>query len=357
MNCNNRLQKLRQMFPEKEIDAILISQPENRYYLSGFNGSSGCLLITSQNAVLVTDFRYTEQARTQAPDYEIIQTQNNMTDWLPRLTTEFNVRKLGFEAGDITFTLYRRLADSLKPTKLILIPLDGLVESLRAVKEPEEIDFITKAAEMTDLAMEHIEELIHPGVSEKEIAWEIEKFLREKGSQPLPFEVIVASGPNAALPHAKPTSRTICTGEPVVIDIGARYCGYTSDLSRTICVDTPDDTFKQVYDAVLGAQLTALAIIKEGMTGDEADSLARTVIEQTGYGEAFGHALGHGVGLASHEPPRLGPNSAEILTSGMVFSVEPGIYLSGWGGVRIEDLVTIENGNINVISKARKVVT
>ena len=356
MNHNNRLQKLRQVFSGKEIDAILISQPENRYYLSGFNGSSGYLLITSQNTVLVTDSRYTEQARTQAPDYDIIQMQNNMTDWLPCLTTELNVRTLGFEAGDITFTLYRRLADALKPANLILTPVDGLVESLRAVKEPEEIGFITKAAEMTDRAMEHIEELIHPGISEKEVAWGIEKFLRERGSQPLPFEVIVASGPNAALPHAKPSPRTICTGEPVVIDIGARYRGYISDLSRTFCVGVPDDTFKKVYDAVLGAQLAALAIMREGMTGDGADSLARTVIEQTGYGEAFGHALGHGVGLASHEPPRLGPKSADILTSGMVFSVEPGIYLSGWGGVRIEDLVTIENGNVNVISKARKVV-
>ena len=194
-------------------------------------------------------------------------------------------------------------------------------------------------------------------MTEKEAAWEIEKFLREKGSESLPFEVIVASGPNSALPHAKPSPRRINSGEPVIIDIGAKCGGYCSDLSRTICLGTPDDTFNKIYDTVLGAQLTALAIIKEGMTGEQVDSLARTVIEQAGYDQAFGHGLGHGLGLVPHESPRLGPNSVELLTSGMVFTIEPGIYLSGWGGVRIEDTIVMENGKARVISKARKVMT
>ncbi len=191
-------------------------------------------------------------------------------------------------------------------------------------------------------------------MTEKEVAWEIEKFMRENGSQSIPFDVIVASGPNSALPHAKPSQRTINPGEPVLIDIGAKIEGYSSDLSRTICLGTPDDTFKKVYDTVLGAQLTAMAIIKEGMSGDEADSLALTVIEQAGYGEAFGHGLGHGVGLVTHEQPRLGLNSTESLASGMVFTIEPGIYLPGWGGVRIEDLVVMEDGGIRVLSKVKK---
>jgi Xaa-Pro aminopeptidase len=191
-------------------------------------------------------------------------------------------------------------------------------------------------------------------MSEMEVAWEIEKFLREKGSQPLPFDLIVASGPNAALPHAKPSERIIQTGEPVIVDIGARVNGYTSDMTRTFCLGNPDDTFKKVYDTVLGAQLAALAIIKEDMSGSEADTLARTVIEEAGYKEAFGHGLGHGVGLATHEMPRLGPNSTDKLTSGMVFTVEPGIYLPGWGGVRIEDVAVIDNGKVKSISKARK---
>jgi len=202
--------------------------------------------------------------------------------------------------------------------------------------------------------VEHIKEIIHIGMSEKGIAWEIEKFMRENGSQSLPFDVIAASGPNSALPHAKPSPRPIQSGEPVVIDIGARVDGYGSDLSRTICLGTPDKTFNKIYDIVLGAQLTAIAMIKENMTGEEADSLARVVIGEAGYSEAFGHGLGHGVGLAPHELPRLGPNSSEHLADGMVFTIEPGIYLVGWGGVRIEDVVVMENGTIRVISKARK---
>ena len=356
MSLKSRLQKLRQRFAEKEIDAILISQPENRYYLSGFDGSAGYLLITSQNTILATDFRYLEQAETQAPDYEIFPITSDIADWFLKLTAGSDLKRLGFEAGHITFATYRRLTDMLKQSKLKLVPIDGLVESLRAIKEPEEIEFIAKAIEITDNAFEYIEDIIHIGMSEKEVAWEIEKSLREKGSESLPFDVIVASGPNSALPHAKPSPRPIHSGEPVIIDMGAKCGGYCSDLSRTICLGTQDDTFNKIYDTVLGAQLTVLAIIKEGMTGDQADSLARTVIEQAGYGQAFGHGLGHGVGLAPHELPRLGSNSAELLTSGMVFTVEPGIYLSGWGGVRIEDVVVMENGKARVISKARKVM-
>ena len=356
MKIDNRLQKLRQGLAEKEIDAIFISQPENRRYLSGFDGSSGYLLITPQNTILATDFRYIEQARIQAPDYEIFQIIGGIVDWFPQLVAESNLTKLGFEAGHITFARYQQLSDILNKaqSQLRLIPVDGLVESLRAIKEPEEIELITKAAEISDAALEYIENTIHIGMSEKEVAWEIEKYIREKGSETIPFDVIVASGPNSALPHTKPSSRTIQSGEPVVIDIGARVGGYSSDLSRTICLGTPDDAFHKVYDTVLRAQLTAMATITEGMSGGQIDNLARKVIEQAGYGQAFGHALGHGIGLASHESPRLGPNSADKLTSGMVFTIEPGIYLVGWGGVRIEDAVVMESGKVRAISKAKK---
>jgi len=356
LKIGNRLQKLRQKLAEREIDAIFISQAENRYYLSGFDGSSGYLLITPQNTILATDFRYIEQAKRQAPDYEIFQISTDIADWFPKLIVGLNLRKLGFEAGDITFAIYQQLTDALNRVKseLRLVPIDGLVECLRAIKEPEEIQLITKAVDITDNAFEYIEDTIHSGMSEKEVAWEIEKFLREKGSEPIPFEIIVASGSNSALPHAKPSLHKIHSGEPVVIDIGARVEGYSSNLSRTICLGTPDDTFNKVYDTVLEAQLTAIAAIKNGITGGEIDDLARTVIKQAGYGEAFGHGLGHGIGLAPHEAPRLGPNSSEHLADGMVFTIEPGIYLAGWGGVRIEDVVVMESGKIRVISKARK---
>ncbi|MFC2025385.1 M24 family metallopeptidase [Chloroflexota bacterium] len=356
LRVSSRLQKLRQQLAEKEIDGILISQPENRYYLSGFDGSSGYLLVTPQDTILATDFRYIEQAKAQAPDYKVFQITGNMPDWFPQLVAEPNLSRLGFEAGHITFATYRQLSDILNKaqSRLQLVPIDGLVESLRMIKEPEEIELISKAAEITDRAFEYIKDTIRVGMTEKEVAWEIERFLRENGSQTIPFDVIVASGPNSALPHAKPSQRQIESGEPVLMDIGARIEGYSSDISRTICLGPPDDTFKKVYDTVLGAQLAALAIIKEGMSGEEADSMARTVIEEAGYGEAFGHALGHGVGLAPHEKPRLGPKSTELLTSGMVFTVEPGIYLTGWGGVRIEDLVVMEDSKIRVLSRTKK---
>ena len=356
MKIENRLQKLRRLLAEKEVDGIFISQPENRYYLSGFDGSSGFLLITPQQTILATDFRYTEQAKGQSPGYEIFQITNDMANWFPELVTGLRLRRLGFEAGHIAFAMYQRLNDILNKaqSQLELVSLDGLVESLRAIKEPEEFELIAEAVAITDNAFEYIEDMIHVGMSEKELAWEIEKFLREKGSETVPFDIIVASGPDSALPHAKPSTRRIHSGEPVVIDIGARWKGYSSDLSRTICLDTPDDTFNKLYDIVLEAQSAAMDGIEEGMSGERADSLARAVIEQAGYGEAFGHGLGHGIGLASHEQPRLGPGSAEPLTSGMVFTIEPGIYLTGWGGVRIEDMVVMEGGNANVISKARK---
>lgn len=356
MKIANRLQKLRQKLVDNEVDAIFISQPENRYYLAGFDGSAGFLLITLQDAILATDFRYLEQVKRQSPDYKIFRITNDIAKWFPELVTSLNLQKLGFEARHITFTMYRQLSEALEKaqSRLTLVPLDGIVESLRIIKEPEEIESITRAAAITDQAFQQVGEIIHPGMNEAEVAWEIEKFLREQGSQTVPFEVMVASGPSSALPHAKPSSRTIQPGEPVLIDIGARVDGYTSDLTRTICLGTRDNTFRKIYDTVLGAQLTALAIIKEGMTGEQADSLARAVMKEASYGEAFGHGLGHGVGLATHEAPRLGPNSTEMLTPGMVFTIEPGIYLPDWGGVRIEDLVVMENGRVKVISQASK---
>ena len=357
MSIKDRQQRLRQGLAEKEIDAIFISQPENRRYLSGFDGSSGYLLITPGDTILATDFRYIEQAKRQAPDYKIFPIEGDIGSWFPKLVGGLNLKRLGFEAGHITFAMYHQLSDIVDEleSRLRLVPLEGLVESLRAIKEAEEIELITEAVAISDAAFEYAENMIKAGMTEKEAAWEVEKFMRAKGSETIPFDIIVASGQNSALPHAKPSSRAICSGEPVIIDIGARIGGYCSDLSRTICPGTPDETFNKVYDTVLEAQLTAIAMIKEGMSGGEADNAARTVIEQAGYGEAFGHGLGHGIGLAPHEQPRLGPNSQEQLVNNMVFTIEPGVYLAGWGGVRIEDTVVMEGGKIRVMSKSRKV--
>ncbi|MCK4863029.1 MAG: aminopeptidase P family protein [Dehalococcoidales bacterium] len=354
---NNRLQKLSEKFAEKEIDAFFISQMENRRYLSGFDGSAGYLLIMEKKAVLATDFRYTEQAKTEAPGFEILQIAGSIADWFPGLVSDSGIKRLGFEAGDVTFNFHRQLNDAMKKKKVPvkLVPVNGMVESLRAVKEPGEIEFIRKAAAITDAAFEYVESTIKAGMTEKQVAWELEKSLRENGSQALPFEIIVASGPQAALPHAKPSDRVINEGEPVLIDMGARYEGYASDLSRTIYIGVPDGTFRKIYRTVLDAQTVAMSIISAGITGHQADSVAREIIEKAGYGNAFGHTLGHGVGLAAHELPRLGPDSEETLNEGMVFTVEPGIYLTGWGGVRIEDTVVMEQGKVRVLSQARKV--
>lgn len=352
-----RLERLRAEFAKREIDGLLVSQAENRRYLSGFDGSAGNLLITPDAAVLATDSRYLLQAASQAPDYRVFTVKGDMKNWLPELAGGLAAGRLGFEADQVSFSLYRRLSDILREANpgLTLVPVTGLVESLRAIKDPAEIELITVAAAISDAAFEHATALVRPGMTEKELAWELEKFMREAGSETLPFEIIVAAGPNAARPHARPSSRPIEAGEPVVIDIGARVGGYVSDLSRTICLGDGDGEFNRIYDTVLGAQLAALALIEEGMSGDEADRTARIVIEEAGLGEAFGHSLGHGVGLAAHELPRLGAGSEAVLANGMVFTVEPGVYITGWGGVRIEDTVVLADGKVRTISKSRKV--
>jgi Xaa-Pro aminopeptidase len=353
---NGRLINLRRELGRQELTAILISQPESRHYLSGFDGSAGYLLVTASDAILATDFRYTEQAERQASDCSIFQINGPISAWFPKFVAGVDSGKLGFEAGDVSFILHQQLTEVLAETKpnLYLAPVDGIVESLRATKEPSEIDTISQAAAISDDGFEQVANRIQPGMTEKEVAWELEKFMRESGSEGMPFDIIVASGPNAALPHHHPSDRRIHAGEPVVIDMGARVGGYCSDLSRTLCLGTPDDTFRRVYNTVLEAQMAAIEGIREGISGHEADILSRKVIEQAGYGEAFGHSLGHGVGLAAHEEPRLGPNATDVLKANMVFSIEPGIYLTGWGGVRIEDLAVMDNGKARLLSRAMK---
>ena len=356
MAVAQRVQRLRQKLAEKESDVILISQAENRCYLSGFDGSAGFLLISQSQSILAVDFRYVEQAKFQAPEFEVIRIKGGLSEWLPDLISDLRARRLGFEASDISFVSYQKLAEvrDKVDSQIQLVPTEGLVESLRAVKEEEEVAFLTRAAELADASFEYAASIIRPGVREKETAWEVEKFLREKGSGGMPFDIIVASGENSALPHAKPTERIIRDREPVLLDLGARVGGYCSNLSRTICLGSPDLTFTKIYDLVREAQVAALANMETGMSGEQVDRLAREVIEGGGYGEAFGHGLGHGVGLAPHELPRLSYDSTDMLAEDMVFTLEPGIYLAGWGGVRIEDMVILEKGKAKVLTKARK---
>jgi len=351
-----RLRKLRMSIAKKGLDALLLSQPENLRYLSGFTGSSGWLLISGQNSILATDFRYVEQAKGESPDFEIIQTKQELCGWLPGLVSDLGWHKLGFEANFISYESSHKLSEAIetKQVNLDLVPTTGIVEQLRSIKEPEELEFITKALELADAAFEQAKAIIRPGITEKEAAWEIEKFLRQEGSEGMPFEIIVASGPNSALPHARPAEKIICSGEPVLIDMGARISGYCSDFSRTLFLGETDKSLQEIYNIVLKAQTAAIKGIESGMDASQADRLARSVVEQAGYGDAFGHGLGHGVGLAVHEFPTLGPSSSDSLADGMVFTIEPGIYLAGKGGVRIEDMVVLKNGKAKVLSKAKR---
>jgi Xaa-Pro aminopeptidase len=350
------------MIGEKGLDALLVSQPENCRYLSGFTGSSGCLLVCHNYAILATDFRYVEQAKGEAPDYDITQIKGELHNWLPDLISDFGWHRLGFEANFISYHGYHELSETVKSKQvdLELVPTNGLVEHLRSTKELEELGLIIKAVEVADAAFEQAKYVIRPGMTEKQAAWEVEKLLHQEGSEETPFEIIVASGPNSALPHARPTEKVICSGEPVLIDMGARIGGYCSDLSRTLSLRAQrsnlkaDKTLQEIHSIVLKAQAAAIKGIEAGMDGSEADRLARTIIEKAGYGDAFGHGLGHGVGIAVHESPALGPSSSDLLADGMVFTIEPGIYITGWGGVRIEDLVTMEKGKVKVLTKAKK---
>lgn len=352
----SRLQKLRHSLVQKELDVLVVSQPENRRYLSGFTGSAGWLIISNNIAYLALDFRYLEQAKRESPEFDVVQIKGDMIGWLLKFLTDFRFRKAGFEADNISFTTHERLLKTIDDDgyQLQLVPVSGLVESIRAIKEPEELQFITEAVKLADAAFDQAKSILRPGLTEKEVAWALEKFLREQGSQAVPFDIIVASGPNSALPHAKPSDQLLLQNVPVVIDLGARVNGYCSDLTRTFVIGDGDKTFFKIYDIVLGAQLTALATIKDGMNGDQADRMARTVIEQAKYNDSFGHGLGHGVGLETHESPRLGPSSSDLLVDSMVFTIEPGIYVAGWGGIRIEDTVVMQNGRVKSLTRADK---
>lgn len=353
-----QLQNLQNRLAELGVDALLISQAENRRYISDFKGSAGWLLITKDHAYLAVDFRYIEQAKNESPAFQLLHIKRE-NDWLMEIIAELAVKQLGFESNNLSYAEYLLLADKLTKNQpqIKLIPVSKPIESFRSVKSPEELAFCAKAATLADSVIEYARSMLRPGLSEKEIAWALEKWLRENGSELVPFEIIVASGPNSALPHAKPSERTINSGEPILIDLGASVNGYRSDITRTFCIGKETDAFINIYDIVLGAQLTALATIKSGMTGEQADKLARIIIEQAGHGNLFGHSLGHGVGLETHELPLLGPRSQDTLVDNNVFTVEPGIYLPGWGGIKIRDTVTLKNGKIEMLTKANKIAS
>jgi Xaa-Pro aminopeptidase len=352
----NKLDQVRSSLLANEIDCILIGSYANRRYLSGFTGSAGWLLISQQKAYLAVDFRYVEQAKTESDEYEICYVKGTIESWLPLCITEMNINKLGIESEHISVSSFNSICHILKKiTKEIqVIPVQNIVESLRIHKNGIELESIKKACEIADKAIDYVYENLRPGITERQFAWELESFMRMHKSDTLPFEIIVASGSNAAMPHAKPSSKKIAENEPIIIDLGASYKGYCSDITRTFIIGEADFKFDEIYSIVLSSQLMGLATINSGIKASDADTIIRDMIYRAGYGAQFGHGLGHGVGIETHELPRLGTLSNEVLDECMVFTVEPGIYLPDWGGIRIEDTVTIENGKVITLTQASK---
>ena len=285
MSFGPRLEKLRQGLNEKKVDGVLISSPENRRYLSGFAGSAGYLLITETEAVLVTDFRYIEQAKEQAPDYEIERIAHK-SDWLPKLVARIGISKVGFESEHLTVATHSALEKALGESRhaegASLIDLSDTIDVIRATKSEDEMKSLTRAVEITDQAFDEVAAGIEPGVTEAEVAWALEKAMRDRGAEASAFDIIVGAGPNGALPHHRADETVIRDGDPVVIDMGATYEGYNADLTRTIVVGEPDETFRSVYDTVLKAQLVAEEMVEPGMTGGEVDAIARDVIGEAG---------------------------------------------------------------------------
>ncbi|KXG11234.1 Aminopeptidase YpdF [Anoxybacillus sp. P3H1B] len=338
-----KLEKLRACFAEYGIDGMLITNSYNRRYMTGFTGTAGVAVISKTEAVFITDFRYAEQAAKQIKGYEIVQHAGSIIEEVAKQAARLQIKKLGFEQDHLsyaTFQAYEREAE------VVLVPVSGLVEKLRLIKSDSEIKILKEAAEIADAAFDHILQFIRPGVREIEVAHELEFFMRKQGAISSSFDIIVASGYRSALPHGVATDKIIEKGEFVTLDFGAYYHGYCSDITRTVAVGEVSDELKKIYDIVLKAQLRGMEGIKPGMTGKEADALTRDYISEQGYGEHFGHSTGHGIGLEIHEGPTLSVRSDVRLEPGMVVTVEPGIYIAGLGGVRIEDdTVVTADGN------------
>jgi Xaa-Pro aminopeptidase len=335
-----------------------VTTPSNRRWVSGFSGTAGVLLVSRDRALLATDSRYYEQVGTQAPHFTLVQANGPMSEWIPELLDGLGGKRLGFESADLTFASYEEWTEAVaalpEGARPALVSTSKAVEALRAVKEPEEIDALTRAVLLGDAAFTHAASVARPGMTERELAWEVQRYAMEHGADDLSFPTIIASGPWGALPHAYPRDVPLEAGQGVVMDLGVVVDGYCSDLTRTVFLGEPDEQFRRIYDTVLTAQLMAEERIEAGMTGEQAHAIAMTVIAEAGYGEYFGHGLGHGVGLDIHEAPRLGPRSQDVLEDGQVVTVEPGIYLAGWGGVRIEDQCVMEGGRLRRLSTAAK---
>ncbi|HET7759284.1 MAG TPA: Xaa-Pro peptidase family protein [Gaiellaceae bacterium] len=326
-------------------EPLLVTHGVNVRYLTGFSSSNAALLVEPERVRLFTDFRYVDAARA-VEGVELVETKRSLMAALAELLEG----RIGFEATAVSYASW----ETLRGGGLDLVPRQGLVEALRAVKDDGELDALRRAGEITSRAYERFAEERFVGRTERELAWRLDDLFREFGADAPSFETIVASGPNSARPHARPTDRKVQAGETVVIDAGAQVDGYCADCTRTFATGPLPDELRDAYVATSDGQLAGLAAVRAGVTGVDADAAARDRIEGAGYGDKFGHGLGHGVGLDVHEAPRLSRESSDTLVADNVVTVEPGIYLEGLGGIRIEDLVIVTDAEPEILTTSTK---
>lgn len=349
-----RVKNVQSVLTENGVDALLVTNMYNVRYLSNFTGTTGLVFITQEKAYFVTDFRYTDQAAEQAEGFEIVKNTGSIYEEVAKIAKNDHIDKIGFEAENISFSTFETINEMIASE---LIPVKGIVEKLREVKSESEILTIKKAIEITEKAYDYILGWIKPGISEIEMANELDFYMRKEGASGVSFDTIVASGVRSAMPHGVASSKIIETGDMVTLDFGCYFEGYISDMTRTFAVGDPGQKLKEIYEIVYQANLRVCEVARAGMTGAELDAVARDYITEHGYGPEFGHTTGHGIGLEVHEGPAISFRNEKKLVVNNVITNEPGIYISGLGGVRIEDdLVIKENGNENLMSISKELI-
>lgn len=355
----DRIIRLQSGLRRRHIDGLLVSQPDNRRYLSGYTApdhgiqeSSGLLLIPAKGRpYLLTDARFTLQAEAEAPLFLIELYSRGLLPLLERLINRLGLQSLAFESDYLLHSTFQRLAGMANKRGLTLVPQLGLIEAMREVKSADELELLRASTRLNETVFQSVYATIEPGMTEREIALALELTMREMGAEGPSFPTIVAFGTNAARPHAVPTDRELQAGDLVLIDMGLIHRGYCSDMTRTFVAGRPDRTYIDRHRVVRAAMQAGIGAIRAGVTGAEVDRVARQVIADAGYGDHFGHSLGHGVGLAVHEAPRLSRTNRKKLRAGMVVTVEPGIYLPEWGGIRLENMVVVGEHGPEVLNR------
>ena len=346
-----RIENLQKSIMEKGYDVFLIYNRANTLYFTGFNGSSSYTLITNNINYFITDFRYIEYATNNIQGFKIIRQSNNIFEDVRKIVEKENIKKIAIESN-LPLNLFQKLKKILPKSQLI--SAGDLIESQRLIKDESEIENIQKAASIADKVLRKIKTLLKIGITEKETIRQIRWIADELGSEEDSFPPIVASGNNSSLPHHKPSNKKIQNGDPIILDLGCVIKGYHSDMTRTVFIDKVSKKMEKVYQIVLQAQESALKEVKAGKKCSEIDKVARDIISSYGYGKYFGHGLGHGVGLEIQEAPVLNNTSKYVLKEGMIVTIEPGIYISGLGGVRIEDLVLVTKEGVKILSQSPK---